>query len=395
MTAPAPSSPSRWFRANLWVHRWSSVLATLPFLILCLTGVVLIFHEELDTALGVVPAATMPARANIAECMRTLAREFPEQRVLSVGLDPEDHPGVMLAVTGPLVDTGFDKARLVYLDLGTGKRVGDADPTKTFTGFVLKLHREWFLGPVGQLIGALVAIFVIVSLLSSLVIYAPFMRKVAFGAVRRDRGARILQLDLHNFIGAVVLGWTVVVSATGFMLGFGNVAFAIWQYTDLAALRRDFAGAAPVDHLAPPVPVAAVIQTVETLAQPGWGVRSVIYPGTDYTTPRHYGVISGGSKGLDKKLMDVKVVDAKTGEVARSITMPWYLQALYLSEPLHFGNYGGMPLKLFWTVCNLLTLFITANGAWLFFDRRRARRLRPKRDAGDKVENEGSFHERT
>lgn len=381
MKSKAPPATSRWFRVNLWVHRWSSVVATLPFLILCITGTVLVFREEIDAALGSVPTSATPARADVAACMRTLARQIPDQRVLSVGIDGEGHPGVLLAVVGPPADTGFDHARLVYFDIGTGQMLGNEEPAKTFTGFILKLHAEWFLGPAGQILGALVALLVLASLLSGLVIYAPFMRKVSYGAVRRDRGARLLQLDLHNFMGSVVLGWTLVVSATGCMLGLGSVAFGIWQYTDLAALRRDFAGAAPVDGRAPPVPVSDVIRTVEARAKPGWSVRSVLYPGTDFTTPRHYGVVLGGSRGLDKKLLDVKVVDAQTGEVVRSITMPWYLQALYLSEPLHFGNYGGLPLKLLWTLCNLLALFITANGAWLFFDRRRTRTLRPSLDA--------------
>ena len=43
---------NRWFRTNLWLHRWSSLLATPFFLILCLTGMVLIFHEEIDDGAG-------------------------------------------------------------------------------------------------------------------------------------------------------------------------------------------------------------------------------------------------------------------------------------------------------------------------------------------------------
>ena len=46
--------PSRWFRANLWIHRWASVVATAPFLVLCITGIPLIFHDELDAALGIM-----------------------------------------------------------------------------------------------------------------------------------------------------------------------------------------------------------------------------------------------------------------------------------------------------------------------------------------------------
>jgi uncharacterized iron-regulated membrane protein len=82
------------------------------------------------------------------------------------------------------------------------------------------------------------------------------------------------------------------------------------------------------------------------------------------------------------------MIDAQTGEVARDVELPGYLHAIFLSEPLHFGDYGGLPLKLLWSACNLLTLFITANGAWLFFDRRRAQRLRPGQ-AAEGVGDEG------
>ena len=36
--------------------------------------------------------------------------------------------------------------------------------------------------------------------------------------------------------------------------------------------------------------------------------------------------------------------------------MPWYCKALALSQPLHFGSYGGLPLKLLWAALTLLGL---------------------------------------
>jgi uncharacterized iron-regulated membrane protein len=72
-------------------------------------------------------------------------------------------------------------------------------------------------------------------------------------------------------------------------------------------------------------------------------------------------------------LFRVAAIDAATGEVAAAVQPPAYLKAIVLSQPLHFGDYGGLLLKLLWTLCSWLTLFITANGAWLWWDRRRRR----------------------
>lgn len=370
---------SRWFRFNLWLHRWTSLVATVPFLVLCLTGTVLIFHEEIDHALGTVPRsqAAGAAQRPLAEGVANTLAAFPGERILSVGLDPDHHPNVLLLVTAPLGDTGFDNAQLRFADLGTGAVLRGYDPATTFTGFLLELHAQWFLGQVGELIGAVIALFVLLSLLSGLVVYAPYVKRFAFGVLRRGRGARLLQLDLHNFSGALVLGWALVVTLTGFLLGFGTVALGVWQMTELGAVRELAASLAPVDTRSPPVDVDRAFAIAQADAPAGWRVQSMIFPGTDFSTPRHYTALLGGSEGLEERMFGVIILDAATGDIALAPPVPMYLKAIALSEPLHFGDYGGLPLKILWTLCTWLTLFITVNGAWLWWDRRRGRVVKP------------------
>jgi len=367
---------SRWFRFHLWLHRWSSLLATLPFLVLCLTGTVLIFHEEIDAALGVVPTAQSSAEATqppIASAVARVLAEHPGERALSIGLDPEHHPGVLLVITAAASETGFNNAVLRFADLASGEPIGSSDPQRTLTGFLLELHAQWFLGPVGEVIGALIALLVFLSLVSGIVVYAPYVRRIAFGVLRRGRGARLLQLDLHNFIGAVVLGWALVVTITGFLLGFSTIALLSWQATELGAMRAQAAEMTAVDPLAPPADVDQVIAAAMAQAEPGRRVSSVIFPGTDFSTPRHYVALLNGESGIEERMFTAAIVDGASGALYRYAEPPGYLKAIILAEPLHFGDYGGLPLKLLWTACTWLTLFITANGAWLWWDRRRRR----------------------
>lgn len=42
----------RTVKAWFWVHKWTSLVSTVFILMLCLTGLPLIFHHELDHALG-------------------------------------------------------------------------------------------------------------------------------------------------------------------------------------------------------------------------------------------------------------------------------------------------------------------------------------------------------
>lgn len=47
---------------------------------------------------------------------------------------------------------------------------------------------------------------------------------------------------------------------------------------------------------------------------------------------------------------------------------------LFVSGPLHFGNYGGLPLKIIWTLFTLLTLGLAVGGVYLTVVRLRGRR---------------------
>ncbi len=357
-------------------------MVTIPFLILCLTGTVLIFHEEIDHLLGHEPEAhdTVPEwQQPLATAIDHVHKTQPDRRVLSTSFDPIDHPGLQLLVTAPADATNYDNSILEFVDLATGDFVGASDPAKTLTGFLLELHAQWFLGPIGELIGALIALLVLISLISGMVIYAPYVKRIAFGAIRFGRSARLVQLDLHLVIGAIVLGWSFVVTLTGFMLGFATLALGIWQMSELGPMRAEVAALEPVDARFPPISIDQAYATASDAAPDGWQVISMIYPGTEFSTPRHYTILTAGTEGIEKRIFGVVIIDAKTGDIAAMPELPGYLKAIYFSEPLHFGDYGGMPLKILWTLCTWLTLFITANGAWLWWDKRRGRSPSRKR----------------
>jgi uncharacterized iron-regulated membrane protein len=65
------------------------------------------------------------------------------------------------------------------------------------------------------------------------------------------------------------------------------------------------------------------------------------------------------------------LVDAKTGKLAAVVKMPFYLRALEVSRPLHFGDYGGLPLKILWVVFDLLAIVVLISGLYLWFDCRK------------------------
>ncbi|MCO5774728.1 PepSY domain-containing protein, partial [Citrobacter freundii] len=80
---------------------------------------------------------------------------------------------------------------------------------------MLKLHTDLFLGLPGYLFLGLMGLLLVASLVSGVVVYTPFMRKLDFATVRAERSRRLKWLDLHNLLGIVTLSWVLVVGVTG------------------------------------------------------------------------------------------------------------------------------------------------------------------------------------
>lgn len=51
--------------------------------------------------------------------------------------------------------------------------------------------------------------------------------------------------------------------------------------------------------------------------------------------------------------------------------MPWYLRFLEISRPLHFGDYGGMPLRILWALLDVVVIGVLASGLVLWAGKRK------------------------
>jgi uncharacterized iron-regulated membrane protein len=82
-----------------------------------------------------------------------------------------------------------------------------------------------------------------------------------------------------------------------------------------------------------------------------------------------------GKTPLTSRMLKPALIDASTGELTDSRELPWYVKSLLLSQPLHFGDYGGMPLKIIWAALDLATIIILLTGLYLWYARRRGKAI--------------------
>ncbi|NIM42934.1 MAG: PepSY domain-containing protein [Hydrogenophaga sp.] len=359
----------RALRAWSWVHKWSSLVCTVFMLLLCLTGLPLIFHHEIGHLLGTeIEAPEMAAdapRISLDRVLEIAIAEHPEKGGMYVSQEEDDDRVWYVTLSDtPLSDSGLKQ---VAVDARTGEALGQPPLDSGFMHLMFSLHVDLFAGLPGTLFLGFMGLLLLVALVSGVVLYAPFMRKLGFGEVRRDRSSRVRWLDLHNLLGIVTLTWLFVVGATGVINTWADLLVRYWQTDQMAEMVAPYRGQPPLDRDRLGSLQAAVSAAVAL--EPSMKVGFVAFPGTLFTSPHHYGVFMRGTDPLNSRLFKPVLVDAVTGQVTDSRELPWYLTGLLISQPLHFGDYGGRPMQILWAVLDILTIIVLGSGLYLWLRR--------------------------
>lgn len=374
----SPTSLRRWS----WIHKWSSLVCTVFMLLLCLTGLPLIYHHEIGHLLGTdVEAPAMPAntpRGNIDAVLASAKALYPDKMAMYISQEI-DEPAIWNVTLGDHPDDEHYKP--IAVDARTTEVIAEpAFEGGAFMSTMFRLHVDLFAGLYGKLFLGFMGLLLIVAVVSGAVLYAPFMRKLDFGEVRRARSRVIKWLDLHNLLGIVTLVWVFVVGATGMVNTWADLLLKYWQNTEIAEMLKPYAGQPKVETMAS---IHDAIVRAER-AEPGMKVAFVAFPGTPFTSSHHYGIFMRGEEAFSSRLYKPVLVDAATGEITDRRELPWYLCALLLSQPLHFGDYGGQPMKLLWALLDLGTIVILGSGLYLWL--KRSRKAAPAARAGPAVQ---------
>lgn len=383
-----PAALRRWSG----VHTWTSLVCTVFLLLICVTGLPLVFMLEIsdwtypddDPPYAALPANTPHiALGALAERAKTV---FPGQIVTNVWEDDDEPMAIVrTAPSWEARDKDWTVARWVKFDIRTGRVLekwqppAEEEETRSLPrrvvgevmGWAFRLHTDLFAGLPGELLMGVMALLFIVAIVSGIVLYGPFTRRLDFGELRTDRSRRVRWLDLHNLLGIVTLAWVTVVGATGLLNELAQPLLAA-AHSNVESAIRPWAGRVPPTQAEMVSPQAAF--AAARAATPGMKIEALEYPHVEPgKSPHHFMLWAWGRGRVSALLYKSILIDARTGKVTKVFELPWYLTALQVSRPLHFGNYGGLPLKIVWALLDLLTIIVLGSGLYL----RLAKRSRP------------------
>jgi uncharacterized iron-regulated membrane protein len=353
------------------VHTWTSLICTVFLLMLALTGLPLIFHHEIDHLLGdAAELKAMPADTpllNLQQLVQAAEMHRPGEVMQYFGFD-EEEPNAAIAIMAATAGTEPNSSHTFMLDARTGEALEMPSANGGFMMIMLRLHVDMFAGLPGKLLLAFMGILFVAAIVSGTVLYLPFMRRLKFATVRQDKSARLRWLDLHNLIGVVTLTWALVVGVTGVISACADLLIAAWRNDSLSVMVAPYRDVPPLTQLAPASDLLDIAKEVAPGMQPDF----IAFPGTRFSSEHHYAVFMKGSTHLTSHLLTPVLIDASTLQVTAVAERPWFMDAMGMSQPLHFGDYGGVPMKILWATLDGLTIIVLGSGVYLWVVRRKA-----------------------
>lgn len=229
-----------------WLWKWHVLagLITLPFmLLLCVTGVIYLFRDDLNLALYQdMMLVDKSAQAHLSyDAQRIKAQSHTGLKVSRLILNaipadelaqwPNKTPATAFQVKGK------GRARhMVYVNPYSGEITGEVKQTDTFMYTIRKLHGELLLKKIGTLTVELVASWFVVLVLTGLYIWWPFRSGSIKGVflVRTQQGTRVFWRDLHAVFGFWLSVFMLAILAGGMPWTdvFGSQLKWVQKHTD-------------------------------------------------------------------------------------------------------------------------------------------------------------------
>ena len=352
-------------------HYLTGLVFGVNLILLSLTGAVLVFHDELDGLLhpqAAQTASVSPAQHDFAPIFAEILQEHPGMRLDSFRFAHDDQLLHRLRLRP--VTEGEGEARLLWLDPATARLVPE-DHGFDVMHIIFHLHSDLFLGRLGLLYLGIVSLALLFSTISGIILYAPFMKGLAFGAIRAGR-VSFVAADLHKLIGVLSLGFQGLMAVTGACLTLGTFVLQLYVYFELRDIQNETPPALAQTAAPGNVDFDQIVNNAQAYlrTQENKMLTDVLFPG-QLQGDQFFLVLAEAESGFKKFVPKALLYDRVSGELSRDLQLPWYIQMIALAAPFHFGNFGGWPVKVLYCLLGLTTGGLAVTGYIMYFMRRR------------------------
>lgn len=343
-------------------HHWLGLIAGTFLLISSITGSLLVFHHEIDEA-QFADVATLDSPA------RELNIDNSFERILQL------HPGADIRM--PDFPKAEDQAlkyeirkegkrEWIFVHPQSGKTLATFNRAdRRFVHLMLELHYMLLAGEVGKVLVLLGGVALFGLSISGLFLYRKSIVKVLLFRQRISlKSRRSFFSSLHRVVGVWSLLFNLLICVTGTWISFTIVQAAFSSSS--AAAQEPAAGPVSIDKALNQLRKEHPEFEINYLVLPAQGRNKLTVLGRLQDDPAIYG-----------PTLSAVQLNPATGEIdQRSFgrDLAWQQLVLKVFKPLHFGDFGGMGLKVLYAFFGIFPGLLAVSGflLWCF---------RPQKDA--------------
>lgn len=365
------------------IHSWVGIFSGLALFIAFYAGAITMFEVPLQRWASPPPVLSAPLPLDrTAELIEKLIAERPEvARGYDVHLDPgPENPGRISWTTGQRGDPAPRITYFAALAADGRLEISSTGPSPV-AEFIDVLHQQVGL-PLDHeiampIMGAITLLYAI-ALVSGTIVLIPSLVKDMY-LIRMGRNAKRMWLDVHNALGLFSLPFHIVMALTAVVFAFHDQFYDAQEHVFVggarSAVERPAAPPSPADRggVLPPD------RLLEILAPqaPGFTPKTL-----SYSTGRdgEMGLRVQGVdpvRGMRGATFGIAGVDPYSGQIIGRDYMPgqqsgWFA-TLTSFFALHFGNFGGAPVRWGYFALGLAGAFLFYSGNLLWVESRRKR----------------------
>lgn len=338
------------------LHSWCGLALGLYAIVIGLSGAVLVWQDELEAA--EYPDFHREPNPKISttsdQALARVRAAFPEGRPISLTWP---NPGTPFWMSYVLLGS---EAREVYIDTTSGQVAGVRDPRAGWTGWTGRLHTNLLAGSMGRRINTYAACLLLGLSVSGVILWWP---RRSLWQIDGSSGWWKFFWQTHHVVGAGTVLFIVLLSVTGtyFYWSSAYVRAVSGMFARTAEPRVTDAGGSVLDmaHIEsaalaafPGVP----IHRIAVVDQPNQAVR-VTYR---EATPEEFHLVS--TAFLHPVTGEILLRNSLAGRPAGDTILTWI-------SALHFGVFGGWPVKMMWSILSLSLPLLAVSGLWIWWGR--------------------------
>ncbi|MEH6490396.1 PepSY-associated TM helix domain-containing protein, partial [Hyphomonas oceanitis] len=378
------------------VHTWVGIVSGLALFIAFYAGAITMFEGPLKQWATPPPSLAAPvALSQTDELVSKTIAQYPEAgRGYAIHVETgADRPARMSWTVWPEGRSRGAPQETWFSALDEHGKVEVAqDTTSPVAQFVDVLHQQVglpFDHDVSMLIMGVISLLYAVALISGVIIFLPGFAKDIF-ALRIGKNLKRMWLDVHNVLGIFSLPFHIIMALTAIVFAFHDQFYGLQDRIVYdGQLPAMFEANEPEHHVhvRPGEPFLSPEHLIDRLGEQvtGFNVKDIRYiflPDGSVET-----MVNGEDKRYGHRGPDygMAAVNAYTGDIMSAEYLPGHQPPMAATVTgffaLHFGNFGGTPIRWGYFVLGLAGAFLFYSGNLLWLESRRNKSRRSSPDA--------------